>query len=471
MATGWFDRLLGSIADAGRAWIKIPTGVSPLEAAIELSRSLISEKGEASGAALSRILLERFRALGSVDRLGYYQFLSKSFVPDPERLRLSAEAYLADPSPTAAMRLGETAEPPRRELLRRLNMGQSGTATLVDMRAELITLLREHPELDPLDHDLQHLFTTWFNRGFLDLRRIDWHTSAAVLEKLIRYEAVHAIEGWEDLRRRLAPDRRCFAFFHPTLDDEPLIFVEVALVKGIAGAIAPLLDPAVLGNAQSADTAIFYSISNCQKGLRGISFGNFLIKQVVEELKTELPNLKQFSTLSPVPGFRKWLTDRMASGDRSLLRGEDRRALIQASGLKGAKGAFRQLLDNESWLENVTATEALRAPMMRLCARYLTSNTEGRGPPDPVARFHLGNGAGLERINWLANIGTRGLTESFGIMVNYLYDLASIEANHEAFVRAGKVAHSDAVGELMRDGSAAKTVTNLLSFRRRRGAS
>ena len=288
-------------------------------------------------------------------------------------------------------------------------------------------------ELKLLDADLRHLFASWFNRGFLELRRIDWQSPAAVLEKLIAYEAVHEIKGWDDLRRRLAPDRRCFAFFHPALPGEPLIFVEVALVQGLATAMPPLLaretdEETARAQAARADTAIFYSISNCQNGLRGISFGNFLIKQVVEELKAEFPQLKRFSTLSPVPGFRQWLDKRLENGSDP-----DAAQLPQ--------------LESDGWWNDPAQNETLREPLLRLCARYLTRRPSIR--IDPVARFHLGNGARLERVNWLGNNTARGIQESFGIMVNYLYDHDSIENNHEAFFRDGTIVRSPEVDTLL----------------------
>ncbi len=471
MARSWFDRLLSSIADRGRAWVKIPTDLPPQGQVRSLAQSLLGEKGEASGAALARALIERYEALDAEDRLAFLLFLAEGFAPDYEALKQAAEQYLADPSAEAAARLGEMAEPPRQELLRRINMGPSGTATLVAMRQAISGLLKAHPSLKPLDSDLKQLLTSWFNRGFLELRRIDWHTPAAVLEKLIEYEAVHEIQGWEDLRRRLGPDRRCFAFFHPALVDEPLIFVEVALVDGLAGAIRPLLatpDPAA--PQATPDTAIFYSISNCQQGLRGISFGNFLIKQVVEELKAELPSLNRFATLSPMPGFRAWLGHRLAESARYVLKPEERDAIAAVSGGGGTKGALRRLLAEPDWHEMPAIASALKAPLMRLCATYLTENKEGKGPADPVARFHLGNGAVLEQINWLANPGQRGLKESFGLMVNYLYDLDRIEANHEAFAHQGRVAHSDAVAELLREErtTSLASVGTLLNFTARR---
>jgi|SRR5579859_225554 len=474
MGASWFDRLLSSIADRGRAWVKIPTGVPPLEQALQLSRSLISERGEASGAALARALVESLRALGEADRLSYYRHLADEFAPDPARLRIAAEAYLAAPSPATALVLGEVAEPPRQELLRRINMAPGGTGMLVRMREALLPLLREHPDLTPLDADLRHLLGSWFNRGFLELRRIDWHhTPAAILEKLIAYEAVHEIKGWPDLRRRLARDRRCFAFFHPALADEPLIFVEVALVNGLSEAVQPLLDqPGQIEEPKAPDTAIFYSISNCQKGLRGISFGNFLIKQVVEDLKAETPSLVQFATLSPVPGFRRWLDARFDEGAKHMLTAEERVAIAGLADMKGAKGAFRRLLQTTGWHEDPATAAAIKSPLLRLCAEYLTASNDGKGPTDPVARFHLGNGARLERVDYLANTAPRGFKESYGVMVNYLYDLDRIEANHEAFVRHGTVAHSDAVAALVAQSHRARGgVTSLLGFTSRRTAS
>jgi malonyl-CoA decarboxylase len=317
-----------------------------------------------------------------------------------------------------------------------MNMAPGGTSALIAMRKEIAGRLRDEPTLRLLDSDLKHLFASWFNRGFLELRRIDWQSPAAVLEKLIAYEAVHEIHGWDDLRRRLAPDRRCFAFFHPALPDDPLIFVEVALVEGLAGAVQPLLvqdsdDDAARNRAARADTAIFYSISNCQDGLRGISFGNFLIKQVVEELKNELQHLTRFSTLSPVPGFRRWLTKRLAS------TGDPAAALLA----RIETGAGR--------VDTPESDDSLKPLMMHFCAAYLTRHASTQEPADPVARFHLGNGARLERINWLGNTAPRGIQESFGIMVNYLYDIETIESNHEAFVNDGTVMRSADVDALL----------------------
>jgi malonyl-CoA decarboxylase len=408
---------------------------APLDRAKRLATTLLSERGEASGAKVARELHDVLGALDADDRHSFQRYLATEFQPDRAALRTAAEHYLADTTAEAAAALAQAADPPRQELLRRMNMAPGGTGALIAMRSELTAHLRDEPELRLLDADLRHLFASWFNRGFLELRRIDWQSPAAVLEKLIAYEAVHEIKGWDDLRRRLAADRRCFAFFHPALPGEPLIFVEVALVNGLATAMPPLLarvtdEEAAWAQAARADTAIFYSISNCQDGLRGISFGNFLIKQVVEELQAEFPQLKRFSTLSPIPGFRRWLMQRLAEAsdpDTTLL----------------------PELEHDGWWHDLAQSERLRPVLTRLCAQYLTRKLSPGSRIDPVARFHLGNGARLERINWLANTAPRAIQESFGIMVNYLYDHDSIENNHEAFVRDGTIVRSPDVDPLL----------------------
>jgi len=422
----WIERLWSSIADRGRAYADVPNGsIPPAQRAQSLAAALLTGRGEASGAALARELLSVLRGLDAEGRLAFCRHVATGYGPDTDVLKAAVEAWLADPTPEAATALAQAAEPPRQELLRRINQGHGGTAALVGLREEILANRRANPELAPLDDDLRHLFASWFNRGFLELRRIDWNTPAAVLEKLIEYEAVHEIAGWADLRRRLGPDRRCFAFFHPALPGEPLIFVEVALVQGLADAVQPLLAPdtdeaAQQARAKAADTAIFYSISNCQDGLRGISFGNFLIKQVVEELKSELPQLVRFATLSPVPGFRRWLAREIEAGSVALELPE----------------------------EAPPPAEVL-PELLRLCARYLTESKPGRGPADPVARFHLGNGARLERIHGNGNTALRGLQESYGVMVNYLYDPDTIEANHEGFARGFTIARSPEVDALL----------------------
>ncbi len=450
----WLERLWASIADRGRTFVALPAlNLDPLARAKALAHALLSERGEASGAAVSRALLDAIAKLQPVQRGEFLNFLAREFQADPLQLTQAAADYLAQPSPDRAARLAHAAEPPRQELLRRMNMAEGGTRALVAMRKDIPALLGQYPALTALDSDMRHLFASWFNRGFLELRQIDWQTPAAILEKLIAYEAVHEILGWDDLRRRLAADRRCFAFFHPALRDEPLIFVEVALVQGLADSVAALLerdtdDDTLRQRAAAADTAIFYSISNCQDGLRGISFGNFLIKQVVEVLRHELPGIRHFATLSPVPGLRKWLESGLAEATLPP-------ALLDSADSAKVQAALARLDADKDRGESA----ALREFLIRACACFLTQAPAKGRATDPVARFHLGNGARLERINWMANSAARGLRESWGLMVNYLYDPAKIEAYHEAFVGSGKVARSPLVDGLMAKARKSKSGT------------
>jgi malonyl-CoA decarboxylase len=298
---------------------------------------------------------------------------------------------------------------------------------------------------------MRRLLAAWFDVGFLDLRRITWASPAQLLEKLIAYEAVHAIRSWEDLKNRLDSDRRCFAFFHPRMPDEPLIFVEVALVRSMADNIQALLDEAAeRQDPGKADTAVFYSISNAQKGLAGISFGNFLIKRVVDELAHELPNLKTFATLSPIPGFRAWLEGRLAADEPELLTLPEEQDLISATRAANARAGLAALLQEPDWPQRPAYAAVARGPLTRLCARYLLREQRGGRPLDPVARFHLTNGARIERLNWLADTSKKGLRESAGLMVNYLYRLTDIDENHEVFMGEGRIVASSGVAGLLK---------------------
>lgn len=423
-----------AIAENGRSLRDSdPVERAGVQGLIALTEAVLSGRGEASGAALARAVLERFEESDQESKTTYFKALAERFGSDHQGLVESARRYLKDPSSAHAMALHEAAEPRRQELIRRLNRAQNGTAALVDMRRQLIGLLQTHPEFAEVDHDFHHLLSSWFNRGFLFLQRIDWSTPANILEKIIRYEAVHEILSWDDLRRRIEPpDRRCYAFFHPNLTDQPLIFVSVALTQGIPVAIAPILSEERKPiTSDAADTAVFYSISNCQQGLQGVSFGNFLIKQVVEELARDLPGLRNYVTLSPVPGFRRWLNGVVEQDRDRLLKTEDRETLT--------------LADEPEWHLNSDSAVALEKVIMPLATYYFLRAKRADGALDPVARFHLGNGARLERVNWLADVSTTGLTQAAGLMVNYLYDLQHIESNHEAFVDQGEVVASDGV--------------------------
>jgi malonyl-CoA decarboxylase len=406
-------------------------------AIVELAARLISSRGEASGVALARRILGKWEALDRAERIGWFTTLAVDFGPDTRRLNTAVEAWLKSPSPAVATELHGAAEPFRQELFRRINLAPGGTAALVAMREALLVDLIAHPELTPVDADFVHLFSSWFNRGFLLLKRIDWSSPADVLEKIIRYEAVHEIVDWNELRLRLAPaDRRCFAFFHPQMPDDPLIFVEVALTSGVPTAIDGLLSENRQPlNADEADTAVFYSISNTQVGLKGISLGNFLIKQVVEELAREAPNLRNFVTLSPLPGFADWLAEE-TNRPGSLIDAIDSDKRLAA-------------LDGDTWHIDKAVRATVEPLLVKAAAVYLVSakSLDGR-PLDPVARFHLRNGASLERINAFADLSPNGVHHAHGVMVNYRYDQFTIEENHEAYVNSGRIACSPAIRRL-----------------------
>lgn len=436
-ASTFFNDLLNTLTERGRSLLSWGNSDTPLTRVqlIELGETLLSRRGEATGVALARTLLEAYAAAPREDRLAFLDAMAEQFGPDEAELTKAIEAVRnGNLKASAVSRLHKAAEPRRQELIRRLNLAPGGTASLVKMREELLAVLRERPQLADTDDDFVHLFSSWFNRGFLVLRRIDWTTPANILEKIIRYEAVHAIENWDDLRNRLAPpDRRCYGFFHPQLVDEPLIFVEVALTRDIPPAIAPLLDldRKAIGSNE-ATTAVFYSISNTQRGLGGISFGNFLIKQVVEDLKRELPNLNTFVTLSPVPGFAAWLNAERKN-ETSISLDADQRATLTN-------------LDVPGWSDDPVLAARVEPALLSAAATYfLTARTSRGGLIDPVARFHLGNGARLERLNFLGDRSEKGLQQAHGLMVNYLYALDKIESNHEAYAEKREVAASSAV--------------------------
>ena len=418
------------------------------------ARRLLTGGGEMNGMATALAMVERLDTLDADDLDAFFDFLARELGPDPQAVLRLAKAYAERPQAAEQIALMQAVEPPRQELLRRLNRAPGGTAAILRLRRALLKVLPRRPELAALEADLLHLLTSWFNPGFLQMRRVDWNAPAQLLEKLILHEAVHAIDGWDDLRRRLQPDRRCFAFFHPQLPDEPLIFVEVALLPEMPAAIAPLIDKA--STPLPADrwrVAAFYSISNCEPGLRGVSLGNFLIKKVAEQLQRELPRVRTYCTLSPIPGFAAWLLPGQGTGpDLPALADQAGLRKPQAEALQAALARLRTSLDGDlSRLQHPAAHEALadedRAALQRLCAAYLllVSPTPGG---DPVARFHLDNGARLERINLRGNMSAKGLRQSFGLMVNYLYDLDRIEASHDKF-RQGEVARSRAAAALL----------------------
>lgn len=391
-------------------------------------------------------VMRRFQQLSDLQRGEFFTALANEFSPNPDAVLAAAQAYSKDPSAKNLIELTGVCEPPLQELLRRINRAPGGTRAILAMRENLFTILGRRPDLHAIDQSFRHLLNSWFNPGFLTLHRVDWQTPAHVLEKIIHHEAVHEIDGWDDLRRRLQPDRRCFAFFHPQLRDEPLIFVEVALLRDIPDAIGPLVDKKSLSQERDHfSVAAFYSISNCEPGLKGISLGNFLIKRVADVLKAEFPQLKTFVTLSPIPGFIDWIAKSEESGVREI-QPALYKALVHAKQvLNFTEKPWAQRLA-EGW-NPANCAERDRRALTFLCAAYLTQFSTQRGG-NPVAKFHLGNGARLHRINWGADLSKKGLRDSAGLMVNYLYDLNSVEENHESFL-GGKVVTSRTVARLL----------------------
>jgi len=381
--------------------------------------------------------------MSPTERLQFMELLAREFGPDPKAIAKAHAAYAKSVgSPDqweAESRLRQAVVSPRSKILRQFNELPDGLKFLVDLRADVLKLIDSHRSLGVLDRELQNRLTSWFDVGFLELRRITWDSPAALLEKLIDYEAVHQIRSWNDLKNRLDSDRRCYAFFHPRMPREPLIFVEVALTGEISRNIQPLLDEsAPLEDPTAATTAIFYSISNTQVGLRGVSLGNFLLKRVIEALRGDLPGLGTFSTLSPLPTFRLWL-DQQFARDAIPLDADDLAALAEATGAAATPALLQQTLQRTRWSERPDLIAALEGPMVTLARHYLTEVKQGRFPFDPVARFHLGNGARVERLNWAADISVKGFNQSYGMMVNYRYLPEAIEENVDRYSEGGEV--------------------------------
>jgi malonyl-CoA decarboxylase len=399
---------------------------------------LTARDGEVSARAQAAELGYLYLELSPRGRRRYLKVLKEALEVDGEDLARAARAFLESPDAKSYLELREAVVPPRVRFLKMLNSLPSGFKFLVDLRADLLSFLDGAPELTELDYDLQTLFELWFDVSLLTFEEISWDSRASLLEKLIEYEAVHKIHSWADLKNRLDRDRRCYAFFHPKIPNEPLIFVEVALTEGIPASIHELLDEeAPLQDPDKATTAVFYSISNTQKGLRGISFGTFLLKRVIDDLTRHLPRLKTFVTLSPIPGFRRWLFE---EGIKHLEPAE----------LARLEAELPALLDEPGWHHNEALAQALKEPLLRLAACYLLEVQEGGKPLDPVARFHILNGARVERLNWLADTSPSGLDQSLGLMVNYLYKPDELESNHEMFFQEGKIAASPALRRLLR---------------------
>ena len=458
-APNLFDRAVRRIATV---WRDMAAGVSRDEGddiPAQMRACLAGRGGEVSARNRAAKLAQAYLGLDEGGRRDFLHELA-GFDCDIDAVAAAWQQVLqaADPAERlpAKARLRRVLEPPRLRLLTQFGNIPDGVRFLVELRAFLMRGAAADPRLAALESDLKGLLASWFDVGFLELRRIDWNSPAVLLERLVGYEAVHEIRGWRDLKNRLDSDRRCYGFFHPRMPDEPLIFVEVALVKGLAGSVqdlldrhAPLLDPA------RVDTAIFYSISNCQRGLAGISFGNFLIKRVVDLLSAEFANVRQFATLSPVPGFRRWLEARLAEDAPGLVSDEESAALRAAapSAVETGTAALAAVLAQPRFFRSAAMLKTVGPVLERLCARYLMTESRGKRAADPVAHFHLSNGARIERIRMGADTSEKGEMESATLMVNYLYDPARIEAYHEDYAGEGRRNASSVVRRLSRGGN------------------
>jgi malonyl-CoA decarboxylase len=473
--SGLFDRALRRVTSLWRDMADRVSGAEEDSIEAQMRACLNGRGGEVSARNRAAKLAQAYLALNAEGRLGFLRSLA-AFDSDPVAVRVASERLAAAPDADAVAaakaELRRVLEPPRLRLLTQINTIPDGVKFLVDLHAEMLRASADGDRrIKALADDLRTLLASWFDVGFLELRRIDWSSPASLLEKLVQYEAVHRIRTWRDLKNRLDSDRRCYAFFHPRMPDEPLIFVEVALVKGLAHSVQRLLDEkAPVLDPKEADTAIFYSINNCQRGLDGISFGNFLIKRVVELLGRELPNVKTFATLSPIPGFCRWLGERLADPAAKLLTDDEGTALRAAAppalgaGAEGGTAVvaaetpaetLARILKRRGWTRDERTAKALEPVLTRLCAGYLFNESakNGKRARDPVAHFHLSNGARIERVNWRGDISEKGLRESAGLMVNYLYDPGRIEDYHEEYVGEGKRPAATTIRRLARGWS------------------
>ncbi|MDH3670765.1 MAG: malonyl-CoA decarboxylase [Gammaproteobacteria bacterium] len=420
----------------------------------QMRACLLARGGEVSARARAAALGQSYLGLNEHGRKRFLQILAQDFVVDRQELYQATRDIHEIDNPERAFaaqaHLRRVLTPPSRRLLTQFNSLPAGVKFLVDMRADLMRYSGSDLWLHNLDNDLKDLLASWFDIGFLDLKRITWDAPAALLEKLIAHEAVHEIKSWDDLKHRLGPNRRCYAFFHPRMPDEPLIFVQVALVSGMSNSIQALLDETrPPRDPLTSNTAIFYSISNTQTGLHGVNFGDFLIKRVVNRLAREVANIKTFATLSPIPGFRHYLKEKLTQQDDQLLTRSERDALQPLLPVTDSGHPIYDLLATPSWYQDRRVAQALKAPLMRLCAHYLAHEKTAGHARDRVAHFHLSNGARIERINWLGDISPKGIHQSSGLMVNYRYKRKDIETNHETYRESGEASISASVRKLL----------------------
>ena len=422
--------IISSIADVGqKLFKKSVVKKNDLESIISLCDDLISNKGAAFGITVARDITDLYQTLSPEKKLLFFKKINEKFRPNHTKVAEAINLYKSEQNDKNLFKLFVTSEGQRRELFRRMNMSPNGISTIVSLREDLLKILNENKELKPFDDDLRELFKSWFNPGFLKLTKITWNTKAAVLEKIIQYERVHKIKDMNELKRRLGEDRRFFSYFHPALEDEPIIFVQVALTNGLGKSIQEIMKPSSEG-AKKYDTATFYSISNCQEGLSRVTLGNFLIKRVVYEIQEELPNIKNFGTLSPIPGFRDWFTTLDEKIIQNILEDipYNNVSFLKSAGLKVGDA---RIISNKK-------------AIIKLVAHYLMNEKNKKGRPiNDVCRFHLGNGAIIDDININANVSEVGLNRSFGVMVNYLYELKNIEKNHEDYINKKKIIISD----------------------------